>query len=215
MTGLSGNEARVGAAARLGARLLAHVRFIALFSLAFFPAYGLGLWRGSTADAPLVLAFIWERDWPFAPGMIAAYLSLFLAYGAPLLTMPVERYPALTRQTMLAALICGAVFLLLPTTSGFAPHPPLPEIWQPAFAFLHMIDRPFNLFPSLHVAGATLVLLAAAEQAPRALGWALRGWLALIALSTLFVHQHHLADLAAGLALALWIRRRWPLCAAR
>lgn len=196
-------------------RLVAHARFIARFLAVFVPVYSLGLWRGAAAEAPWVLVFAWERGWPFVPAMIVLYLSLLAAWGMPLLLLPVDRYPALTRQVVRAVLACGVVFMALPTTSGFTAHAPVPAALDPAFALLGLVDRPFNLFPSLHVVGAALVLLASADHAPRALAWALRGWLGLIALSTLFVHQHHLADLAAGLALALGIRRRWPLCAGR
>lgn len=39
---------------------------------------------------------------------------------------------------------------------------------------------------------------------------ALCGWLLLLSLSTLLVHQHHLFDVASGLLLALVMRRLFP-----
>ena len=58
-----------------------------------------------------------------------------------------------------------------------------------------------NWFPSLHVALSTtavLVLWRAWGRVP----WGMIGWAAAISLSTLFVHQHHLADIAGGVLLA-------------
>lgn len=154
----------------------------------------------------------WERQWPFWPWMILVYLSLVLAYAVPLFVLPEDRYPAMTRQALMVVFASFVVFMAFPTQSGFPPGQEIPTGLQPLFALLHAVDRPYNLVPSLHVAGAAVVLLASAEAAATKLtGHALRAWLALICISTLFVHQHHLVDIAAGLLLALLARRLFPL----
>jgi len=191
--------------------IAAHLRYVALFCLVFFPVYAAGQWRGGLAAEPLVLALPWERQWPFAPAMLPVYLSLFAAYAAPLFTLDRDQYRTLARQSLAAVIACGAVFLLLPTTGGFPPDALAPPPWQGLHALVRAVDGPYNLFPSLHVAGAGVVLLTSAQAAGGRAAWLLRGWLGLIALSTLFVHQHHIADLAAGLAIAVAARRLFPL----
>jgi membrane-associated phospholipid phosphatase len=67
------------------------------------------------------------------------------------------------------------------------------------------VDAPHNLVPSLHISYSALIL--AALRTPSAPGWVhalLLGWLGLIAVAVVLVHQHHLADVAGGFAVA-WI----------
>jgi membrane-associated phospholipid phosphatase len=143
--------------------------------------------------------------------MVLIYLSLVLAYAVPLFAVSEDRYPAMTRQALMVVFAAFVIFIAFPTQSGFPPGQEMPPGVQPLFALLHAVDRPYNLVPSLHVAGAAVVLLASAEATTRFVGHALRAWLALICVSTLFVHQHHLVDIAAGLLLALLARRLFPL----
>lgn len=81
----------------------------------------------------------------------------------------------------------------------------------PLFDLMTAVDTPNNLVPSLHVTFAALILLGCAERASRPLAWIYRLWLAVMSASTLFVHQHHLLDVATGLGLAAAVRRVFPL----
>jgi membrane-associated phospholipid phosphatase len=186
------------------------LQFITLFCLFFFPVYAAGLWRGASIANPAVLAFGWERQWPLIPWMIVPYLTLFTAYWVPLFLIPATGFAALTRQSLFVILVSGLVFWVMPTQSGFAPQSPT-ATFGPLFALMGAIDRPYNLMPSLHVAGATVVLLASAQFAARPVALGLKLWLALIAVSTLCVHQHHLIDLVTGIGLALIARRLFPV----
>ncbi|MFO1183965.1 MAG: hypothetical protein U1E56_04180 [Bauldia sp.] len=191
-------------------RATAYSRFVATFCVVFVPVYALGIWRGAAASHPLVIALDWERAWPLWPWMVVPYVSLLPAYGVPLFVLPEDRFEALTKQSVAAVLISGAVFLVLPTTHGFPPDPPIAEPFAALFQIIRSVG-PHNLFPSLHVAGSSIVLLASAEAVCGVPAILLRAWIGLIAASTLFVHEHHLADVAAGLALALLIRRAMPI----
>lgn len=71
-------------------------------------------------------------------------------------------------------------------------------------------DKPYNHLPSLHVALAVLVALGCADDRR------FRSWLipatAVMAVSTIFVKQHYIVDVLAGvlLALASWrLARKW------
>lgn len=74
-------------------------------------------------------------------------------------------------------------------------------------AFTRMIqavyagDNPYNCFPSLHTSMSTLMAVHWWRVDRRA-GIAASVWTALIVASTVFIKQHYVADVAAGLALA-------------
>ncbi len=62
-------------------------------------------------------------------------------------------------------------------------------------------DSAYNDFPSLH-AGLSTVLAVHWVRLNRRLGLGVAAWCALIAVSTVFVHQHYLADVGAGVGVA-------------
>jgi membrane-associated phospholipid phosphatase len=62
-------------------------------------------------------------------------------------------------------------------------------------------DNPYNDFPSLHTSLSTIIAIAW-WRTDRRLGIVAGAWTALIIASTVFVKQHYVADVAAGLLLA-------------
>lgn len=75
--------------------------------------------------------------------------------------------------------------------------------FTPLFVAIHTFDKPHNLFPSMHVAFAFILRWTYHRHVrglPRLL---FHGWFLCVSLSTILVHQHHLVDLAGGLALAI------------
>jgi membrane-associated phospholipid phosphatase len=62
-------------------------------------------------------------------------------------------------------------------------------------------DHPFNDFPSLHVSTSTIIAIHW-WRFSRRFTWPLIIWAALIAMSTVMVKQHYVADIAGGLILA-------------
>jgi membrane-associated phospholipid phosphatase len=59
-------------------------------------------------------------------------------------------------------------------------------------------DQPYNAFPSLHVGLATVIALHWLWSGRRFRVW-IAAWCGVIAFSTVFVHQHYLADGVGGL----------------
>ena len=68
------------------------------------------------------------------------------------------------------------------------------------------MDAPFNLFPSLHAALWLLLLEVYARQLHGLVRLVVLGWFALIGLSPMLTHQHHMIDILGGLLLALGCR---------
>ena len=189
---------------------MAYLKFLGLFCVTFFPVYILcgqfTAWSGRATD----LHLDWERGIPLIPHMIWFYLSLYSVFLLPLVHFDETRLARLSRQSVLTILVAGLVFLVLPARSGF----PASEInGQVATVFktLHSLDSPYNLVPSLHVAFAVLLLQACRETAGRLLAMVYLIWLALLAASTVLVHQHHILDVVSGMVLAIAVRRAIPL----
>ena len=191
-------------------RWQAWLRFTGFFCLLFFPVYaGAGALAAASGRAAGLYAD-WEQQIPFLPWMVWPYLSLFPLYLLPLFCLPPQSIAVLSRQSTFCLLLAGAVFVLLPTRSGFAPLPAA-GLHAPVFALIGLVDTPHNLAPSLHVTFGAIILLACAAALPGRAALACRLWLPVMAASTVFVHQHHLLDAAAGLALALTARRLFAL----
>ncbi|MEO9874518.1 MAG: phosphatase PAP2 family protein [Anderseniella sp.] len=189
---------------------MAYLKFLGLFCVTFFPVYilcgQLTAWSGRAT----VLHLDWERSIPLMPQMIWFYLSLYSVFLLPLFHFDETRLTRLSRQSTLTILVAGLVFLVLPARIGF----PASEIdGQIAIVFkvLHSLDSPYNLVPSLHVAFAVLLLQACRETAGRLLAMVYMIWLALLAASTVLVHQHHILDVLGGVLLAVAVRRAVPL----
>jgi membrane-associated phospholipid phosphatase len=105
---------------------------------------------------------------------------------------------------ILTVLVAGLIFVLFPGKLGFNRVSEVPgHEWL--FSFLHAIDQPFNLYPSLHITYSSLTVFAIIDQTNNKLfHYILIVWLVLIVFSVVLVHQHHLFDILTGLILA-WL----------
>ena len=148
---------------------------------------------------------------PFIPQFIWAYLSMYVLFILPLFLIPAARMPALGRQLIAATIVSAVFFLLIPAELGFAREVPAQAPYTAMYARMFGIDRPFNLVPSLHVIYSCAIALACADFGRGAVPMAIYGWLAVIVASTVFVHQHHLLDLASAFAVVAFLRRRYEV----
>ena len=82
--------------------------------------------------------------------------------------------------------------------------------WKPLYGFLG--GNPLAAMPSLHFATSVTAarLLAETGRLPGTLGWAYAGTLGV---ALVYLGEHYVVDLAAGLALAEGIRRAAPVAA--
>ena len=157
--------------------------------------------RVGAVHAPAVAL---DRLLPLAPTWALVYGALY----AFLIVLPVfvVQRAELIRRTVWAYLTVWTVayicFLLYPTVAprpdtvtgkGFA-------VW--GLLFLYDADPPYNCFPSLHVAHSFVSALAS-YRVHRTLGFVAISCASLVAISTLFTKQHYVADIVAGILLAL------------
>src|ERR1044072_2601433 len=186
-------------------RLRTYFLWSFLAGIAFFAVYPTMNWITSLRRAPLHLYLSSELAIPFVPGFIWPYLSMYALFVLPLVFIPAERMPSLGRQLIAGCLLSAAMFLLLPAELGFARE--VPKTYGAIYAQMFTIDRPYNLVPSLHVIWSAAIALACVDFARIPAKIALMAWLCIIVASTILVHQHHLLDVIAALAIVFVLRR--------
>ena len=172
-------------------------------SVVFFTVYPLCNWLTAKRGTTFNLYVQSELSIPFIPEFVWAYLSLYLLFIIPPFFLKPARMDVLGKQLVAATLFCGMVFLLLPAKLGFERTVPEDPFYRSVFASLFEVDLPHNMVPSLHVAFSSLILFTLIEEQEVHLPkFIFGGWLVLICASTVFVHQHHLLDVATGLLVA-------------
>ena len=107
------------------------------------------------------------------------------------------------RAYLMAWIVSYTCFLLYPTE---APRPQKVEgegffVWILTGA-VYGTDPPYNCFPSLHVAHAFISAFAC-HRVHRGVGLGLLIWAALLGVSTVYTKQHYVADVIAGVIVAI------------
>ncbi len=193
----------------LSARAALFLRLATRCTLLFCLVYGLGDLVTGLHRWRLPVALPFELGLPFVPAWSWAYLSLYPLFAcAPLVLVRGEQLRALARAVELAILVAGPCFLLWPAEPAWPPPRVTGGPHAAAFALADLLNLRYNLVPSLHVAFAATCALAYARARGAAAALVFGSWAAAIAASTVLLHQHHLVDVATGLALAAWAERR-------
>ena len=150
-----------------------------------------------------------EERLPFLP--VFEYLYLLTYFLPALLIFTVRDYATvrrLVRAFGLALVIAYTTYLVFPV---YFARPPLEvrslHTWLLSLEYL---DKPYNHFPSLHVALSWLAVHASQVRDRSRVGLAVLA--AGIMVSTVFVKQHYIVDVLYGCALA-WVA--WRLARSR
>ncbi len=172
--------------------------------VAFFSVYPTCNWLTSERTEVNQLFFSAELSMPFIPWFYWFYISLYLLFFLPPFFLDVPRLRILGKRIIMATIISGIIFILLPTGLGFERIAP-EGFYGQLFDTLFSLDLPHNMTPSLHVVYSALILFAVIESSKnRSMQGLALIWLVSISISTLLVHQHHLIDIIAALAL-VWL----------
>lgn len=138
---------------------------------------------------------------PLVPAFVVPYLSAF-----PLAVVTAVAFARRSADLALSTLLAGIMLLLIAytlylTAQTYVARPE--DVGTGVFAdllrFVYGSDEPYNAFPSLHTGFSTIFAIHWLRYGGKA-GIVCTLWCGLIVLSTLFVHQHYLADLAGGIA---------------
>ena len=177
--------------------------------VAFFAIYPTFNWLTARREHRLHLYANAELAIPFVPQFIWAYISMYILFFLPLFALPAHRMPALGKQLVAGTIASGLLFLLFPAVLGFTRTLPADPLYAGMYSGIFGVDRPHNLVPSLHIVWSSLIILACADIARPGARALLQAWLAIIAASTVFVHQHHILDVVAAIPLVLLLRHRF------
>jgi membrane-associated phospholipid phosphatase len=188
-------------------RLRVYGYWAGLAGVAFFAVYPTLNWLTSLRRKRFHLYVSPELGIPFVPQFIWAYLSMYILFLIPLFLLPVERMPPLGKQLVAGTVASGVLFLLLPADLGFVRMIPPDPIYANIYQGIFGIDRPHNLVPSLHVVWSSTIILACADIARPPVRALLYIWLAIVVMSTVLVHQHHILDVVAAMPIVFIIRR--------
>jgi hypothetical protein len=184
--------------------VLLSLRWAAGLLALFVSIYGTTNWIASWRADRLRLWLAWELEIPFVPWMVWPYLSLFAAFLLPMFALDAPAIRVLCRRLATATILSGICFLLVPGELGFE-RPSLVPGHELAYRYIHVLDLPHNLAPSLHVSWSFILLLALRGASPGWLRRLLELWLVLLITSVLFTHQHHVLDVAGGMLVALMV----------
>ena len=152
--------------------------------------------------------FQWELDIPLIPCFIILYVSFYLLLVLGFLACRTKiELQNLTGQMIFCAIIAALIFVIFPGELGYT-RAEETDLFKPVYDLLFELDRPSNLYPSLHIAFSYVSLGFVLGQTRSTIFKSLLAlWFIGICSSVILVHQHHLFDIVTGLALALVARR--------
>jgi fatty acid desaturase/membrane-associated phospholipid phosphatase len=181
--------------------LAAYLKWYALVGALFTLVYAAAACHSLGDVAHHRFAFSWEVSLPLVPEAAWIYLSIFALFVMPPFFLDERRIRQLGLSLCVAVMVAGVAFFLFPAPVLWREHGPV-VTGHALLDFIYRFDVRANSLPSLHVAFSAGIVSFVSPEA----GW-LRpvfwGWLALIMVSVVLVHQHHILDAVAGLALAL------------
>ena len=147
---------------------------------------------------------------PFLPCFVYCYLLWFplLVFGG--FWMLFFDGPVLRRYMiylMCAYFVCATVYLLYPNGQDLRPDDlVVHDLSTAIMAFIYRVDTNTNVLPSLHVVGSMGAAFGLCSSRRIRRPWiksAIAILAALVSISTVFVKQHGILDVAAGFALGL------------
>jgi membrane-associated phospholipid phosphatase len=139
-----------------------------------------------------------ELDIPFVPASVLGYMSIYpLFWMAPFVLRTREELDRLALGLAVITLVAGICFVLFPAESHFRTPADWGE-WGELIHFARWLALKYNFAPSLHVGLAVTCITVYARRAPAWGKVILWTWSGLVALSTLFLHQHYVIDVITG-----------------
>ena len=152
------------------------------------------------------LYFEFERDIPMVPWMVYIYQSFALLIVITYFSIKSpQKIKAYSISFMSSCGIAAVFFILFPTELGFSRTENI-EGYEFMYNLLHMIDKPHNLAPSLHITYSALgAYVLSSEIQSKWLKGMIWLWFLLICSSIVLVHQHHLFDIFSGILLYYFV----------
>lgn len=180
------------------------LRTSALLVFLFLVIYGGCNWITAQRHDVPTLFFSWERSIPFVPLMIIPYMSIDLFFvAAPFLCRSEREMNTFAKRLITALCVAAIVFLAFPLRFAF-PRAHASGWLGTAFDWFQLLDKPYNLLPSLHITMLFVLGSVYARRGSVVVRIAASAWFVVIGLSAVLTYQHHILDVIAGFALAAY-----------
>lgn len=171
--------------------------------------YGGACWATSLHTYRVQLHCRGDLRIPFVPEATFFYLSLFMMlWLAPFVLQTPERLRFFAVALAVLFLCSGAGFLLMPSEE-VRETPVVEGLVGQVFRFADWVNLSYNNLPCLHVGMAFLCASFYSKYLSFHASALLWLWALAISLSTLLTHQHYIADVLAGAALAVLVASAW------
>lgn len=194
--------------------------FLALL-VAFYTCGYLGInWLNDYRTSYYDVSLWFEKDIPFVPAMIVGYSFVFVLII--ILFLVIDNMPDfwdICRRFLGMTLICFTIFLVFPVRMNFRPdvgvgHDFITEL----VSFYFWMDKPYNLFPSMHLAASFFVAFYCMRRGP-VIGWITMIMAVIVGVSVVLLKQHYIMDVVAGFTVAWicsffsldWVRKAVPV----
>jgi PAP2 superfamily. len=143
---------------------------------------------------------------PFVKEWVVIYLICYIFWMFNYILVTREGNEKLYRfvfADILSRLICGIIFMILPTTN-IRPNVPGNDLCAWLMRYVYHMDPPTNLFPSIHcvVSWFCFIGIRKSEKVPRWYKVFSCIFAILVFASTQFTKQHYLIDVAGGILIA-------------
>ena len=192
-----------------GSRLAGVLSCVALNGLVYWCTQALSAHR-TLLDMTTTL----DLKIPFDPRWVVIYVACFAYWAVSYVLMArQDNWYSIMTGEVLAKLLCGTFFLLLPTTNV------RPELSGTGFTtwlmgLIYRLDPPLDLFPSIHCMESWICFrgMLGQKAIPKWYQVFAGIFTVLVCLSTLFTRQHVIADVIAGILLGeicLDVSRHW------
>ncbi len=183
-----------------------------LFLLVAFYAGGyLGInWINDFRDHYYDVSLWFEKDIPFVPAMIVGYSFVFVLVA--LLFLVIDNMPDfwdMCRRFFIMSMICFVIFLVFPVRMKFRPDVGVGQDWATiAVGFYFWMDKPYNLFPSMHLSASFFSAFYCLRKGP-VIGWTAMTMAVIVGVSVVLLKQHYIMDVVAGFLVA-WFCSFFP-----
>jgi len=164
----------------------------------FFILYGSVNQYTSLSTAPSSFIFEWEKSIPFVEEWTVPYTMIYPMFIlAFLLPQSNRELSLLAWRSLVIILFSVFIFLFFPLAFSF--QKPETENFSWFLEAVKLVDLPYNQAPSLHVSFSVVLWFSLTKRVNACWSKALLTlFFFTIAISTLFVYQHHFIDVITG-----------------
>ena len=172
--------------------------YMSYLAFLFFILYGSVNQYTSLGIPPSSFVFEWEKNIPFIEEWILPYTMIYPMFIlAFLLPQSNRELTLLAWRSLVIILFSVLIFLFFPLAFSFSK--PETDHFNWFLEAVELVDLPFNQAPSLHVSFSVVLWYSLAKRVKVWWGKALLALLFFtVAISTLFVYQHHFIDVITG-----------------